>query len=358
MLKIIDRYIIRKFLSTFFFMLVVIMVLATVFDLAEKLTEFLENDASFYSVVFDYYLNFIIFYGNMFSSMIIFVSVIWFTAKMAQETEIIPIWNSGIKFGRFVRPYMIAATILMLISLVFSHFIIPPSNKVRLAFEEKYYRTVITVQDYHAEFPGNEAVYFKSYSASNHLIHNLVIEKWNDKGEIVSFINAEFAENKPGSYEWKLRNYYKREVGYPKDKIFEGANLDTTFKFSISEMATRENIAEAMNYFELKDFIKRERLKGSSMVPMYEVELYQRTSYPFATYVLTLIGIAVASRKKRGGVGINIALGLAIIFMYIFAMKVTTVAAIKLGFSPLISVWIPNVIFGFIAYILYRKVKA
>ncbi len=137
MLKIIDKYIIRKFLTTFFFMMGVIMLLATVFDIADKLSEFVEKNATFYEVVVEYYMNFIMFYGNMFSSMIIFISVIWFTAKMAQDTEIIPIWNSGRKFSRFVRPYLIAATILMIISLIFNHFIIPHSNKVRLGFEEK-----------------------------------------------------------------------------------------------------------------------------------------------------------------------------------------------------------------------------
>ena len=356
MLKILDKYIIWKFLTTFFFMLGVIMILATVFDLSDKLSEFIANDASAYEVIFDYYVNFILFYSNMFSSMIIFVSVIWFTAKMAQDTEIIPIWNSGRKFGRFVRPYMIAATILMLFSLVFNHFIIPRSNHTRLAFEEKFYRNTISVQDYHAEFPGNTVVYFTSYSAENDIIHNLVVEKWSTDQKLISFVKATTAKNIHGN-NWKLFNYYGRIVGYPNDQIFEGEKKDTVFKFQIDEMATRENIAEAMTYFELKDFIKREREKGSSMVPMYEIELYQRTSYPFATYVLTIIGIAVASRKKRGGVGINIAMGLGIIFVYIFAMKVTTVAALNLGFVASVAVWIPNILFGGVAYVLYRNVK-
>lgn len=354
MLKILDRYIIWKFLTTFFFMLGVIMILATVFDLSEKLSEFIANDASVSEVVFDYYVNFILFYSNMFSSMIIFVSVIWFTAKMAQDTEIIPIWNSGKKFGRFVRPYMIAATILMLLSLFSNHFIIPRSNQTRLDFEEKFYRNTITVQDYHAEFPGNTVVYFTSYSAENDIIHNLVVEKWSEDQKLISFLKATTAKNLEKK-NWKLFNYYGRVVGYPNDRIFEGEIKDTVLEFRIDEMATRENIAEAMTYFELKDFIQREQGKGSSMVPMYEIELYQRTSYPFATYVLTIIGIAVASRKKRGGVGINIAMGLGIIFVYIFAMKVTTVSALNLGFTASIAVWIPNVLFGGVAYLLYRN---
>lgn len=357
MLTIIDRYIIKKFLTTFFFMLGVIMILATVFDLAEKLSDFIKNQATVKEVVFDYYLNFILYYGNMFSSMIIFVSVIWFTAKMAQDTEIIPIWNSGRPFGRFIRPYMIAATFLMLGSLIFNHFIIPKSNKTRLAFEEKYYRNTMYVQDYHAEFPNNQVVYFNSYVAESDLIENFVFEQWSDDGELEYFIKAGEAKNEAGSNLWVLNNYYEREVAYPNDKIHEGMSKDTIFQFSIDEMATRENVAEAMTYFELRDFIAREKKKGSSMIPAYEIELYQRTSYPFATYILTIIGIAVSSRKKRGGVGINIAIGLGIIFVYIFAMKVTTVAAMNLGFSAAISVWIPNLLFGGVAYLLYRTAQ-
>ncbi|MCO4813895.1 MAG: LptF/LptG family permease [Flavobacteriales bacterium] len=357
MLKIIDKYIIRKFLTTFFFMMGVIMLLATVFDIADKLSEFVEKNATFYEVVVEYYMNFIMFYGNMFSSMIIFISVIWFTAKMAQDTEIIPIWNSGRKFSRFVRPYLIAATILMIISLIFNHFIIPHSNKVRLGFEEKFYRRTMSVSNYHAEYPGNEIVYFTSYNGANNVISNLVLEKSNDQGEIISFIKAGTAVNIPGSKKWTLNNWYERKVGYPNDILTQGEQKDTIFQFSINEMAMRENVAEAMDYFELKDLIKREQAKGTGMVPTYEVELYQRTSYPFATYVLTIIGVAVASRKKRGGVGANIAIGLGIIFIYIFAMKITTVAAINVGFPALIAVWIPNVIFGAVGYLLYRQAK-
>lgn len=357
MLKIIDKYIIRKFLTTFFFMMGVIMLLATVFDISDKLSEFIEKKATFYEIVVEYYVNFILFYGNTFSSMIIFVSVIWFTAKMAQDTEIIPIWNSGRPFSRFIRPYMIAATILMVISLIFNHFIIPHSNKVRLGFEEKYYRRTMTVTDYHAEYPGHEIIYFKSYNGQTNIISNLVLEKSNDEGEIISFIKAGSAVNVPGSKKWTLNNFYERTVGYPNDILSQGAQKDTTFQFSIDEMALRENVAEAMDYFELKELIEREQAKGTGMVPAYEVELYQRSSYPFATYILTIIGVAVASRKKRGGIGANIAIGLAIIFIYIFAMKITTVAAINVGFPAWLAVWVPNLLFGGVAYLLYRNAK-
>jgi lipopolysaccharide export system permease protein len=334
------------------------MLLSIVFDISEKLGDFLKNEASLYEVIFEYYVSFILFYGNMFSSMIIFISVIWFTAKMAQDTEIIPIWNSGRPFSRFVRPYMIAATVLMLISLFLNHFVIPNTNRNRLGFEEKYYRNAMYVLDYHAEFPNGQIIYFDSYMAQTNIAQDFVLEQESEDGRSIShLIKAGEAENIKGTNQWVLRNYYERIVGDTNDVIREGKQLDTTFQFTIDEIATRENIAETMPYFELKEFIEREKVKGSSMVPMYEIELYQRTSYPFATYVLTIIGIAVASRKKRGGIGINIAIGLGIIFVYIFAMKVTTVAAINLGFATSFAVWVPNIIFGGVAYFLYKNAQ-
>ena len=330
------------------------MILSIVFDLSERLSEFIQNQAPFSSIVLDYYLNFILFYGNTFSSMIIFVSVIWFTAKMAQETEIIPILNSGKPFRRFLRPYMIAATILMLISLVMNHFILPISNRVRLNFENEFYRDAINVEDYHAEYPGNQVVYFSSFIAEKNSVSDFVVEKWDAKNNLTHLLKARYASNIEGTNKWHLNDYYERRVAYPNDKIYLGKVKDTVFQFKLNEMVQRDNIAEAMTYSELKEFIERERLKGSGKVPMYEIELYQRTSYPFATYVLTIIGVAVSSRKKRGGIGINIALGLGIIFIYIFAMKVTTVAAMNIGFPASVAVWVPNALFGFVAYLLYR----
>jgi lipopolysaccharide export system permease protein len=358
MLKILDRYIIRKFLTTFFFMLGIIMLLAMVFDLSERLSEFINNQAPVSAIILDYYLNFIVYYGNLFSSMIIFVAVIWFTAKMAQESEIIPILNCGKPFHRFLRPYMIAATILMIISLVLNHFILPRSNRVRLDFEERYYRDAMAIEDYHAEFPGNRYVYFSTYYAEKNIINEFVMEQWDEKEDtLIYFLKARTAQNDAANQKWRLTDFYERRVGYPRDRLIEGHQKDTVFPFRINDIAQRENIVEAMTYYELKEYIEQEKRKGSGNVPMYEIELHQRTSYPFATYVLTIIGVAVSSRKKRGGIGINIAIGLMIIFVYIFAMKVTTVAAINVGFPAALAVWVPNFLFGVIALIMYQYVQ-
>ena len=357
MFTIIDRYIIRKFLTTFFFMTAVIMVLTMVFDLADKLNDFIQAGATANEIIFEYFFNFMLLYANMFSSLIIFISVIWFTSRMAQDTEIIPIWNSGRTFGRFVRPYMIAATILMILALALNHFIVPRANKVRLAFEEKYYWQNMQVDDYHAEFPGEQVVYFSNYTSESGIVSDFVVEQWDKKGELLSILKAKTAKNEAGSNTWKISSFFERRVGDDKDEITTGVTKDTTFAFSIDEMATRANVAEAMTYFELKEFIQREKDKGSKRVPTYEIVLYERTSLPFSTYILTIIGIAVASRKKRGGIGINIAIGIGIIFIYIFAMKVMSVASMNVGLPSSIAVWVPNILFGTIAYFLYRNVQ-
>lgn len=355
MLSILDKYIIRKFLTTFFFMLGIILLLAMVFDIAERLNEFLGNQAKLSEVITGYYLNFLLYYGNTYSSMIVFISVIWFTAKMAQDTEIIPILNSGKPFNRFLRPYLIGASILMVVSLFMNHLVLPRSNKVRLDFEEKFYRDAHHVEDYHAEFPGNRVVYYTSYNGLDNIINDFVLEQWTEKNKIRYFLKARNAKNIPQTNKWILTDYYEKYYSDTADRIVEGKNKIVTFDFNLEDMAARENVVESLTFGELKKFIKRERSKGSNTIPAYEIELYQRTSLPFATYILTIIGVSVASRKKRGGIGINIAIGLAIVFVYIFAMKVTAVAAVNVGFPTIIATWVPNAIFCGIAYLLYRN---
>lgn len=335
-------------------MLGIIMLLSMVFDLSDRLGEFLMNKAPISEVIFTYYLNFILLYGNSFSFMIVFIAVIWFTAKMAQDTEIIPIWNSGKPFSRFIRPYMIGATILVVISLLINHLILPISNKKSLEFEEKYYRNSLSIANYYADFPGNQTVQFNSYTTEENIVQHFVLERFNEDNTLAYILVARTAQNKIGTNKWHLQDYYERYVGYPQDKLQEGKAKDTIFPFRIEEMATRDNIASAMNTRDLRKFIEREKLKGSGKIPLYELELYQRTANPFATYILTIIGIAVSSQKKRGGIGVNIAIGLVVVLIYIFAMKIMAVAAENVGFPAIIASWVPNVVFGIVAMIMYR----
>ncbi|MEO9257340.1 MAG: LptF/LptG family permease [Crocinitomicaceae bacterium] len=353
MLSILDKYIIKKFLSTFFFMMAVIMVLAMVFDLSERLGDFIEKKAPISAIIFEYYLNFIMFYGNLFSALIIFISVIWFTSKMAQNSEIIPMLNSGKPFTRILRPYMIAATLLTIISLFLNHIILPSANKRRLDFEEKYYRIRLAVDGYYAEFPHGENVYFSYYNSDDGYIQDFYIEQWNKNNKLDYFLEAKKAKF-ISKGKWHLEGVFTRKLGSLNDEIHSYKSLDTTFSFGIEDFAQRDNVVETMNYTELNNFIKREKAKGNENIPAFEIEQHQRTSYPFASYVLTLIGVSVSSRKSRGGIGAHIAIGLAFVFLYIFAMKITSVAAINVGFPPIIAVWLPNIMFGIVGLVLYK----
>jgi lipopolysaccharide export system permease protein len=357
MLKILDRYIIKKYLSTFFFMLGVVMLLAMVFDVSERLGDFIQKEAPLKAILVDYYLNFLIYYGNLFSPLIVFLSVIWFTAKMAQNTEIIPMINSGRNFMRILRPYMIGATILMMISLLMNHFVLPESNRTRLQFEEDYYRNVRRVSNYYAQFPDKKTVYFDSYRSDLNRVLGLVVEQRDENNRMVSLLRAREARNNDTTGRWELQDYFLRYIGHPHDSIVVGAPraiMDTAFPFQLKEMAQRQTIIQTMGFSEIKDFIAYEKEKGNPDIPFFEIELYQRTSFPFATYVLTLIGMAVSSRKSRGGIGVNIAIGLALAFLYIFAMKVTTVASVNVGFPTYLAVWVPNMIFAVLGIWLYK----
>lgn len=354
MLSILDKYIIKKFLSTYFFMLGIIMLLSMVFDISANLSEFIQNNAPISAIFFDYYLNFLVYYGNTFSSIIVFISVIWFTAKLAQDSEIIPMLFSGRPFIRILKPYAISATILLVLSIFINHFLLPISNKIRLDFEEKYYRSRMLVENYHAEFNKEKYVYFSTYNSDENLVYNFNMEQWTKENQPTYFIRATTAKNYPGTNRWVLKDFYARKIGSTNDILSSGRQKDTVFTFKIEDLAFRDNRCETMTNSKLKEFIDREVAKGSSNVPMYKIVLYQRTSLPFAVYVLTLIGVAVSSTKKRGGIGLNIAIGLGFAFTYIFAMKITTVAALNVGFPPLLAVWIPNILFAIAGVYLYK----
>ena len=338
-------------------MLGVVMLLAMVFDISERLGDFIQKEAPLRAIFFDYYLNFVIYFGNLFSPLIVFISVIWFTAKLAQNSEIIPMINSGRNFLRLMRPYMIGATILMFISLVMNHFVLPESNRVRLQFEEEYYRNVRQVSNYYAQFPDNKTVYFDSYRSDLQRVLGLVIEQRDENNKLASLLKAREALNIDSTFQWEIQDYFIRFIGSPHDSIVVGQpreTIDTVFPFELNEMAQRHTVVQTMGYYEIQNFIDYEKEKGNPNITFFEIEFYQRTSFPFATYVLTLIGMVLASRKIRGGVGVNLAIGIALAILYIFAMKVTTVASVNVGFPTYLAVWLPNIIFAFIGLYIYR----
>jgi len=356
---ILDRYIIGKFLGTFFFILAVIMAISVIFDLSEKIDDFIDNDVTAKEVIVDYYLNFILYYGNLFSALLIFIAVILFTSKMAQQTEIIAIIAGGVSFNRLLRPYFISATILVVAALLLNHFLIPAANKGRINFERQYFWRPFSINDrnLHREVEKGTIVYFDSYNSSLNTAYKFSIEKWD--GDTLSYkLLSDRANYHADSSVWSILNYYER-INLPggKQLVRKGLNKDTVLNVKPSDFNERVEIASTMSTPRLIKQIEIERQKGNDQVTFYEIELHQRTSYPIATYVLTLIGVSIASRKVRGGIGLHIAIGLVLVIVYIFFMKVCTVAATNAGIDPFTSVWIPNLIFAGIAAGLYSKAQ-
>lgn len=324
-----------------------------VFDVSQKLPELLEREAPWSEIILIYYSNFIIYYGFQFIYMLNFISVIWFTSKMAQNTEIVPILGSGASFNRFLRPYFFSASVLVVLTILMYNFVLPPSNKARLDFEEKYWKTNFSNTSGKRQISPGVMVSFGNYDITDQTITNLTVETWNDEN-LESILKAYRAKGDSTTKAWNITNFNVRVFGERDDQFYTGNTVDTTFKFSLTDLIYRDNVIEAMNFKQLNAFIKKERMRNSDKIPRYLIEKYNRFAAPFAIYILTLIGVSVSSKKSRGGLGINIAIGLSICVLYIFSMKMTTVAALNVGFSPFAAVWLPNIIFAFIALWLYK----
>jgi lipopolysaccharide export system permease protein len=355
-IKILDQYIIRKFLTTFFFTLSLIILIAIVFDISEKIDDFIEKKAPFHAIVFDYYLNFIPYFTNLFSPLFIFISVIFFTSKMASQTEIVAFLSSGISFKRLIAPYMVVAAILAGLSFYLNGWVIPHSTKTRLAFENTYIKNpyVIKSRNIHRQISPGQYIYFESYNNQNNIGFRFTFEKF-DQGRLTYKLSSERLIWDTLSSKWRAENYRIRQIDGMTEKLSRGIRLDTTFNFSPSEFGMRLNTVESMDMKELNDYISEKKLRGAEGLQFDEVEKYRRSSYPFATFILTLIGVSLSSRKVRGGIGLQIGAGILLSFTYIMFMQVSTTFATNGNVPAIIAVWIPNIFFAIIALLLFRK---
>jgi lipopolysaccharide export system permease protein len=349
-----DVYIIVKFLATFFFMTGIILALAIIFDIQEKLEDFIKTEAPALAII-RYYLDFSLYYGNLFSSLLIFLSVIYFTSKMASLSEIVAILSSGVSFNRMLFPYFIVASFLAIGSLFLNHWILPIANKSRLNFEEIYYRNPYRYSDknIHKQIQPGEFIYMESFNNRKNTGYKFAWEIF-DGTEMKYKLMADFITYDSTNNKWTLKNYVARTIDGYNETLKKGAVLDTTLALDIEGFQRRIEFVGSMNYNELNTFIDEQKMIGNEDVPYFLIEKHQRSSYPFATYILTLIGVSVASRKLRGGTGLHIAYGLVICVVYILAMKVTTVYALNAGLEPYLAVWIPNLLFVIIAGFMYR----
>jgi lipopolysaccharide export system permease protein len=334
------------------------MSIAVVFDVSEKIDDFVKNQAPLKDILLDYYLNFVIYYGNLFSALLIFIAVIFFTSKMANRTEFIAILSSGVSFRRILHPYFAAATVLVMVSLFLNHYLIPKSNNVRVHFEIRYTDSGYNPDRFniHREIEPGTIAYFQTYSPANKMGYRFSIEKWNPEGKLTYKLMSDRAVYDTVNNQWQIYNFYERTFlnGAESQDIHFAERRDTVLNLLPDDLRFKTDLASAMEFQELKDYIAAEKMRGSDMTAFYEIELYQRTSYPFAAYVLTLIAVSLASRKVRGGLGMNLVVGFVFAFIYIFSMRLTTVAATNAGLDPLIAVWIPNFMFAIIGVFIYR----
>ena len=355
-LRTLDRYIIGKFLGTFLYILVGIMLVAVVFDISEKTEDFTKMKATTQEIVLEYYVNFIIYYSNLFSGLLIFIAVLLFTSRLAHRTEIIAMLSSGVSFPRIMWPYFVAATFLTAFSLVINHKVLPAANKVRLDFEEEHIRATFRVdaKHLHREIAPGVIAYFESFNAKDRIGYRFGMEQWED-GVLVRKLNADRARYDSVSGAWIVGDYLLREIRSDGDLVTKGHELDTIIPLKPADLGQRWEFAMAMGWEEINAYIAKKLAQGDDSVMPYLIEKHQRTSYPFATYVFTLIGVSIASRKVRGGTGLHLALGVLLVLLYIFAMKLTTVAATNAGLDPLVAVWMPNAVFLLVGVWLYRS---
>jgi lipopolysaccharide export system permease protein len=354
-MKLLDRYIIGKFLGTFFYAIALIISIAIIFDISEKIDDFISKDAPISAIIFDYYLNFIPYFTNLFSPLFTFIAVVFFTSKMAYDTEIVAILASGISFKRLLYPYMLAATVLLVMSLLLNNFIIPPANHTRLEFENTYIRNAYsyTRRNIHRQIGPGQYIYMESYNNSNQIGYRFTLEQIED-GNMTSKLSGDFIKWDSTKTKWIVENYSYRKIDGINQILETGISIDTSLNFLPDEFGKRISNIETMNYFQLNDFIAQETFKGSDNIVYYELEKHKRIALPFATVILTLIGVSIASKKVRGGIGLQIAYGFAISFSYILFMQVSNTFATNAGMSAALASWIPNILYLFLAIYLLR----
>jgi lipopolysaccharide export system permease protein len=355
-LKMLDVYVIRKFLGSFFLSIALILSIVVVFDLSEKIDDFIESGAKLKVILFDYYLNFIPYFAVLFSSLFAFIAVIYFTSRMAYNTEIIAILNSGMSFRRLLFPYMISATFIALLSFYLSDRVIPKANKVKLNFEEQYVRRKpirFKTKDFHRQIEPGIYVYLQNYSNVSKVGYQFTIEKFED-GVLVSKMFADQIRWDTTNNKWQARRYYIRTIDGLKETLEEGKQIDTTLSIHPDDFQMRLTITETMSLKELDEFIKKQQMQGETNITAYQIERHNRIAFPFTTIILTLIGVAVSSRKMRGGIGLQIAIGVVTSFTFILFSQFSKQFAIG-GLLPVMAaVWLPNVFFTFVALFLLR----
>lgn len=359
MLTILDRYILKRYLFTFLGMILLFVPIGIMANLAEKIGKIIDNEAPLSEVII-FYGNFTLVIGNLLFPIFLFLSIIFFTSKLASNTEIVAILSSGVSYWRFLRPYMIGASIVAILIFMMGMFIVPHASVGFNEFEYKYFKKHKEdrqTKNIFTQLNENDFIYVSSFDPARQIGYNFTYEHFKDNDQLdykISAANIRWIEN---DSIYRLTNYAKRKVKEGTEYVQTKRRLDTLFSFQIDDLTPVSYVADTKNLFELNEFIEDQRRKGASNINTYVLVKYKRWALPIAAFILTIIAVAVSSVKRRGGMGVNLAFGIGVAFIYIFFDKVFGTLAEQSGFSPLLAVIIPNLVFGILAIYLLQKAK-
>jgi len=358
MLSILDKYILKKYLGTFSLLMLLFIPIGITVHLAEKIDKILEHEVPFVEVAF-YFLDFTIYFANLLFPLFLFLSVIWFTSKLANNTEVIAFLSSGVSYYRFLRPYLIGATIVCAFGFVLGMYLAPKASKGFNEFFYDYIKKGAKDRDQtnvYRQINDNDYIYVSYFNVADKSGSNFTLEHF-EGNEMIYKISAKRIKYNENDSTYTLSNYTKRIIGENNDILQNEAKLDTVFSFELEDLTPVEYIAETLNLPELNKFIAREKARGSNYINRYEVVRYKRWSLPLSVFILTIIAVAVSSVKRRGGMGVNLAIGIAIGMVFIFFDKIFGTMAQQSDFSPLIATWFPNMVFTVLAIYLLRNAK-
>ena len=356
-MKRLDKYIIGKFLGTFIFSIVLIMSIAVIFDLTEKLDNFFENQVSVKEIIFDYYLNFIPYYMNMFSPLFIFISVIFFTSKLAGDSEIIAILASGVSYHRLMWPYFVSALLLFVFSFWMTGYVIPPASEKMLTFQDKYIQHFSreNARNIQMEVEPGTILYIESFQKRTKMGYRSSLEHFDGK-KLTMRITADRIHY-DSAYNWHFDKYIRREFDGMRETLTRGNRLDTIIPVLPKELFYTAENAQMMTNPELRSYIDTQRKRGSGNVQAFETEWWKRWASPIGAFIMTLLGVTMSSKKVRGGMGKNLGFGLTLSALYILFSTVSTTFSVNGVMSPFMSVWLPNFIFLAIGVVLYLRVS-
>ena len=353
----IDWYIAKKFIMTFFLSLLLIIVIVIIFDLSEKIDYFVKNDAPLKAIVFQYYFNYIPYLVNMFASLFVFITVIFFTSRMAANSEIIAILSCGLSFHRMMVPYIASAALIALLSMGLNLFVIPHSNATRVEFEAQYIKrhNTYNLQNIHYQISPGQFVYIESFSRWNNTAYKFTIEDMEGH-RLTRKVSAESAAWDSTMDGWHLRKVFTRDYSPGlKDQVRFEEQVDTVIALKLKDLFHNEKTVETLAIGPLNDLIRTQKMRGDANVMYAAIEKNRRLTMPFSAIILTIIGVSLSARKRRGGIGWNIGIGIGLAFSYIFFLRISEMFVYTDTLPPAIALWLPNLLFTVIAYFLYKR---